>query len=432
VATFLQALYLADPAIERAVSTTLFDIFGMHLRLDVSALSRVVLRVGDAALLDVPGEPRLGRRQFETYPSLDEQGDGLRSFATVLLAIRTLQRPIVLLDEPEAFLPPPQAYRLGRLLSEASQNHQLIIATHDTNLLRGILDAGREPLILRMTREGIVNPTRAVSVDRLRQIGSDALLQSARVLDGLFYEGVVVTEADGDRAFYAMIAGRLSDGAGIHFTNAHGKQAIRLVVDAYRDIGIPVASIVDLDLLRDLAEFKTLLEAHGVTPDVVDRVVSERSRLATKVSPQPMGRQLEKALVRTREVLDAEERSSDDPSERLARFRRFIEQLRREADPWHIVKERGTQAFGELEEAARRLLKDLRAFGLFLVPCGELEGWLPEYNLPKQKRDWIARALPIVRGAQPDLDVEPWTFVRDVLTHRKVPLPCIPERTEPS
>ena len=69
---------------------------------------------------------------------LDSQGDGMRSFAAVLLHILAANNhPIQFLDEPEAFLHPPQARLLGKYIAESRrEKSQLFIATHSTDFLR--------------------------------------------------------------------------------------------------------------------------------------------------------------------------------------------------------------------------------------------------------------------------------------------------------
>jgi hypothetical protein len=254
-------------------------------------------------------------------------------------------------------------------------------------------------------------------VQTLYRINQDALLQSARVLDGLFYEGVVVTEADADRAFYEAVAGRLTESSGIHFTNAQGKQAVHLVVEAYREIGIPVASIVDLDILRDSSEFRTLLESHGADKEVVSELLNARLRLAEKVTPEPVARQFEAVMGNIASLVEGMRDLDEDDEKRLRILRNGLERIRREGDPWAKVKLEGLSAFENLRDEAAELLRRLGVLGIFPVPGGELESWFPAYNLPKEKRSFIAKALPIVRGAEPNTCDEPWCFVSTILKY---------------
>ena len=69
-------------------------------------------------------------RQDEYYnivsklPKLQEQGDGMRSFASILLHTFTSDYSITLIDEPEAFLHPPQARVLGKMLAKNNPSNR--------------------------------------------------------------------------------------------------------------------------------------------------------------------------------------------------------------------------------------------------------------------------------------------------------------------
>jgi hypothetical protein len=52
-------------------------------------------------------------------------------------------------------------------------------------------------------------------------------------------------------------------------------------------------------------------------------------------------------------------------------------------------------------EAAENLFAKLREYGLFVVPDGELECWLPELRVPRgQKIDWLIKTLEAM-GEEP-------------------------------
>lgn len=94
---------------------------------------------------------------LRTNVRLDEQGDGMRSFVTVLLhVLASTSHSIQLLDEPEAFLHPPQARLLGRYIAEKRRdNSQLFIATHSTDVLDGLIEGGANKVrIVRLRRNG--------------------------------------------------------------------------------------------------------------------------------------------------------------------------------------------------------------------------------------------------------------------------------------
>jgi energy-coupling factor transporter ATP-binding protein EcfA2 len=85
------------------------------------------LLVGDKPPLQ-PGEDRISttyiKRVISATSRIEDQGDGMRAFATVLLwLLTTRSQSIVVLDEPEAFLHPPQARLLGEIIAKERPQH---------------------------------------------------------------------------------------------------------------------------------------------------------------------------------------------------------------------------------------------------------------------------------------------------------------------
>ena len=74
---------------------------------------------------------------LEKLDLLHEQGDGMRSFILVLINAIISNYSIVFIDEPEAFLHPPQAQLLGKILSkDLPLERQLFLATHSEDFLK--------------------------------------------------------------------------------------------------------------------------------------------------------------------------------------------------------------------------------------------------------------------------------------------------------
>ncbi len=82
---------------------------------------------------------------FQQQSLLDHQGDGIRAFSTIVFSLLTNPKPLVLIDEPEAFLHPPQVRSPAKIIAqETSNDSQLIIATHSDEFLRGMIEFGSE------------------------------------------------------------------------------------------------------------------------------------------------------------------------------------------------------------------------------------------------------------------------------------------------
>jgi AAA15 family ATPase/GTPase len=54
---------------------------------------------------------------LQRMPPLQAQGDRMRSFIGLMLVVSAGQYQVLLIDEPEAFLHPPQARLLGRRIA---------------------------------------------------------------------------------------------------------------------------------------------------------------------------------------------------------------------------------------------------------------------------------------------------------------------------
>jgi hypothetical protein len=104
-----------DDALELDLSSKFRKAFGVDLIVHRNAGANVPLHVGPRPIPE-SGEDRISLSyilKVEELPQLHAQGDGMRSFAGVLLATSVGLESILLIDEPEAFLHPPQARLLG-------------------------------------------------------------------------------------------------------------------------------------------------------------------------------------------------------------------------------------------------------------------------------------------------------------------------------
>lgn len=101
-------------------------------------------------------------------------------------------------------------------------SQQIFIATHSADFLRGLLSRTRNAVITHLTRTP-ENATIAKQLDSvtLNKIITNPLLSSSRVLEGMFYKGVVATEADADAVFYQRLFQKVGAADQIHFVNAH-------------------------------------------------------------------------------------------------------------------------------------------------------------------------------------------------------------------
>lgn len=373
------------------------EVFGVPLTLD--SLGRTLrLRIGEVKIEAPPVDNVTSeyREQMSSLRPLDEQGDGMRSMLGQLLPVITAAYKLILLDEPEAFLHPPQAHALGIQLGRiaVSQGIQIVLATHDRNLLTGLLDSGVEVSVVRLSRanDGPAQTSRLDS-DQLRTLWTDPVLKYTNTLDGLFHRLVVVAEAEGDCAYLAAAMdyeGRTSDSLPrneVLLVPTGGKDGMAKVCAALNAVRVPVVAAPDLDMLSDKNKVKSLVEALG------GEWSSELDRLWS-ISTADLNAPREPVTVAG--VSDAISAVlTPHRSEHFTSMHRTlaIGQLRTSSSPWAAVKDHGLSAFkGDARQAIGKLVRLLDSHGVVLVQEGELERLAPEVNVRKGP-GWLQAAL---------------------------------------
>ncbi len=350
----LWALFQDDDARRRVRELTV-EAFGLHFVIDPTAMTQFRVRMRRDA--PKPEEEQSLNQQARNFHraalQIQDLSDGVQAFVGLVSAVMSLPHKIILIDEPEAFLHPPLARRLGANLTRLAQERKasLVVATHSPEFLIGCLETSDDLTVVRLTYEQGIATARTLSAATLSTMMKDPLLRSTGVLRALFHRAATVTESDTDRAFYDEINRRLlAEHRGVMdavFICAQNSQTVRRIVGPLREIGIPAAAIVDLDVILDNSQNWSML-------------------LLACESPSSKGAEFE--------------------SVRLG-LRNEFAKLGTAAD---IVKSRGVYALTPpARDEALEFLRSLADFGLFLVPVGELERWLPQLKCSGHGPDWL-------------------------------------------
>jgi hypothetical protein len=385
----LWALFADDDARARVRKLT-EDAFGLYFVIDPTAMQIFRIRMSKRAPLTKVEEQSLDENAREFHAKAElirELGDGVQAFVGLVSAVLSRQFRIILVDEPEAFLHPPLARRLGSNLAQISRERSatLVAATHSPEFLIGCLETVGDTIVVRLTYENEVASARVLKAAELAELTRDPLLRSTGVLDALFHKVAVVTESDSDRAFYDEMNRRLlNENRGIKdclFRNAQNRQTVLRLVGPLRRIGIPAAAIVDLDLLEETgSNWMALLEACQVDSILRSELEPRRTHLSDVFSglKAPPG---EKPL----------------------------------------IKSRGINALGANDrKEAETLLKQLSSYGLFLVPRGELESWLSHLNVKEHGSDWVVSVFSQIGQSDTDTNYlkpgtdDVWKFLDEI------------------
>lgn len=390
------------------------DAFQRHLSIDLTALNKGRFVLSD----EPPGahERAFGtaeaQRYFRGADDIASLSDGLKSYVGLHATLLSQDYRIILLDEPEAFLHPPLARRLGFNLTKLAAKRQatIIAATHSPFFLMGCLEAGPTTSVVRLGYQDKNATARHLSADALHRIMNDPLLRSSRVLTALFHRSAVVCEGDSDQAFYDEINERLrreyEDGNASErylrdclFINSHGKDSIERLVGMLRTMGIPAAGIVDLDILQDSGSSAARLLSQAGAGDAV---ATTAGQLRSKV------RDYFTACAKAQLEAENKPAESDQVKKRAEKLikRGGIDNLRKDGEK------------RDLEE----FLALLKRHGIFVPPRGEVETWLAElgaYNAEKKR--WLEEIFKAMGSFEdPSTYCRPqkgdvWDFMRDIV-----------------
>jgi hypothetical protein len=411
----LQALYLDKSAKEKLTEEAI-RIFGKAIWLDNTRLNKLCLRVSDDGKMP-SAEDRLEPEKMRGYRLIEEEGDGFKSYMGTCVTLLLGQRPICLIDEPELCLHPPQAYALGRFIGKygTSSDHVTFVATHSSHILRGIIEVTKKLEIVRLSRSGSNFSGKKVSHDAIMACIEKPSTKVETILDGLFAEAVSVVESEGDRLVYSTTWERIASEFrhDVHFVSVGGIGGFADTCELYRQLKIPVCIMADLDLLRELDTFERIMKALSSTEEARTALAKCRSIIERIKAMGPLYAE-EELRVRLQTIINLD--LSWANMSQLADIRRTLSDLSTGLSLTARLKNgveslRSEPVYPDLNA----LLGDCRGRGLFLVPAGELEDWVPELTAEapskRKKAEWANYAANKLRNA-PVGTHDIWAFVR--------------------
>ena len=370
----LHFLYSKD-SLESELSSLVERAFGEHVTLNRGMGANIALHVGRKVTAPV-GKDRVSEeylKELATVPLVDTQGDGIRSFIGVLLYLLTSEKSVTLIDEPEAFLHPPQARILGQMLADKATK-QLFVSTHSEDFLKGIIEKGGDRVkVLRITRKGAINPVSILDSSQIKTIWNDPLLKFSNLLSGLFHQKVVICEADTDCRFYQAILDSISSEEDVVkpdvlFTYCGGKERLKVMAAALSPLRVPISVIADFDILDDEETFKSLSDTVGVSWEEIKpkwKVVFEYV--------QSLRPQLETSEVKTEinRILD-----SVKEDHLPKKVNNELHKVLKQSSAWGKAKDAGYNYLkGDSYKAFRDIDIACREKGLYIVPVGQLESF---------------------------------------------------------
>ncbi len=367
-----------DDELEKRFSGYVHQAFGQDLIVHRNAGNIVPLYVGQRPI-PKEGEDRVSVKFIEELEKLDllhEQGDGMRSFVGVLLNAFISNHSVHFVDEPEAFLHPPQARLLGKMLAkDLPSERQLFIATHSEDFLKGLLDANISNLkIIRIQRDGAVNTVSVLHSKDIINIWGDSLLRHSNVLNGLFHTKVILCESDSDCRFFSAISAVLHDDTmsiapDILFIHCGGKHRMPMVVRALMKLNVPLKVVSDFDVLNDINPIQEIYEGLGGNwSDVKSDWSIVKAEIEQK-RPELLSEEVKKEINDSMSLV----KERIFPKEKIIQIQKIL----KKASAWSEAKSVGKPFIpsGNATQSFEKIQAKFKARGLIILEVGELEGF---------------------------------------------------------
>lgn len=347
---------------------------------------------------------------LDTYKQVQNQGDGIKSFTGILLYLMLDYYRTYLIDEPESFLHPPQARIMGQIIGQTLTNdQQAFISTHSEEIIKGLLEACPQRIkIVRITRKEDTNAFSILSNEKFDEVWNDPLLKYSNIMSSLFHKVVVLCESDSDCKMYSIVENFIKQTEGKYsealFIHCGGKHRMAKISTSMRALNIDIRLIPDIDVLNDETIFKNIVEAYGIDWTSLQSdyniIVSNLHSTKEKINRND-------AKTTINRVLDASE-NRELSNREIKDIRSAISTISK----WDALKSSGISAIpaGDATVAFRKLEQILRKNGIYIVPVGELEGFVKEVG--GHGPDWVNKVLE----KYPDLSTEVYAQVKQFIS----------------
>lgn len=262
------APFLADnEEILRSMNSKMIKMFGKKIFSECRTASTFNLYVGDRIAKQprrFNNSPPNFKRIADTFDkwivdnsivSLLDEGHGVRAASQVLYELETGSNKIVFIDEPELHLYPSAKYLLGQFIgySTRTKKKQVILSTHDSDLLRGLIDSNSKTTIIRVNKD---RSTNYIKGSEVRKTTPNEVLQCA------FLDAAIVSEGVQDQYVYNGVfrfKKKLPEYS-YQILGANGKETVSNDYYFFDALGIKYATILDFDALFHVSRKNRTIE----------------------------------------------------------------------------------------------------------------------------------------------------------------------------
>lgn len=378
--------------------------------LDGTILKKYKIGKSQEIVEAIEANRRDNSNKLKSMEDLHDQGDGIRSAVAILASLIVNNHSLFLIDEPETFLHPPQARLLGKNIVDLSKGRQCFISTHSIDFIKGVLEADSSRVkIIKIDRTENENKINLVDNDSISKIATDKNLKYTNILDGLFYNQLILCENESDCKFYSAILEKLN--VGIYqntlFCAVGGKDQYKKVSPLLKKLNIKYSIIADIDLINNKDNLKQLL--NSVEDDCYEQIKDQHTKFIEKFE---IGMN---SQVKTQQVIKTEINqlfSSDKyMPESIARS---IKNILKNISSFKLLKNGGKSILpqGDCVSLFNQIKDFLSEHKIFILDCGEIERFVPEIS--GHGNEWVEKTFTKYEDFNASVYDEAKRFIKNV------------------
>lgn len=353
-------------------------------------------------------------KMLKEKEDLHSQGDGIRSAVAILASLIANTHSLFLIDEPEIFLHPPQAKLLGKNIVDLSKQKQCFISTHSIDFIKGVLEADSSRVkIIKIDRIENENKFNLVDNDSVAKIASDKNLKYTNILDGLFYNQLVMCENESDCKFYSAILENLDliTHQNTLFCAVGGKHHFKKVVPLLKKLNIQYSIIADIDLINNINNLKQLV--NSIEDDGYNQIERNHRRFIEEfekgVNPQVKTQQTIKEEINQ---MFSEEKYMPDS------IANNIKLILKNTSSFKLLKSGGKSILpqGDCISLFNGIESFLKQHKVFILGCGEIERLVPDVG--GHGNTWVEKTFTKYEDINEQVYDEAKRFIKDVFDIR--------------
>ena len=354
----------------------LSDAFNNKVCIDIETGSMIYKVGNNAEVKDVLDSNFFDAiNKIKPLAELSEQGDGIRSAVAILSSLIAGKHKLFLIDEPETFLHPPQARLMGRYVVDLSAGKQCIIATHSIDFLKGVLERKSSRVkVIKIDREGNNNIFNEVTKDDLKKISNNKSLKYTNMLNGLFYDRVVLCENESDCKFYSSILESVNEDIYLNtlFCGVGGKDSFKNIIPMLKKINIKYFVIADIDLINSQKAIRNLLNSTGA--DNYSSISEAHNKFLTLFQNEHFELVERQSVIKEKvlALFNDEEYMSTENADK-------VKKLVSTPNNFKLLKKKGISCISNIEciESFNLIRQHLKDNNIFILDTGELESYCP-------------------------------------------------------